>query len=353
MNWLQLSSPSPALIKTVSMPRARARAAIRAGSPPWALETYQIHIPSPRNGEPSASVGAVGGCCCGAAVPPAGAISSASSRAAAAAIERRAPRRELKLAASSGPPVGVLQPQQPRRGDRCAAPASRRARLAPAQPGRITRSSWRRRTESGSARGEQVASPAADAGAREHDRGRPARAADERRGALQPQPLVGRERREDALRSRRPPRRARPRPRAPRRHPGRGTGASGAQRRRAASSPRRSTASPAAGRRAGGRGSRRAGSRATIRGRGAAYSWRRVLELEAVGAPAQCDVPVDEPAAERQQAGDAAGPPPLPRRHLAVPGREAAEGDDPRVDRLAVARAAARARASRGRRRRR
>ena len=88
MNWLQLSPPSPALISTVSTPRERARDAIRAGLPPWALETYQIHIPSPRKAEPSAAVGAGAGCW-GAAEARPGAAASTQATPAASAIERR------------------------------------------------------------------------------------------------------------------------------------------------------------------------------------------------------------------------------------------------------------------------
>ena len=50
-------------MNTVSTPRLRARAAIRAGLPPSAFETYQIHIPSPRKATPSATGSSGGGSC--------------------------------------------------------------------------------------------------------------------------------------------------------------------------------------------------------------------------------------------------------------------------------------------------
>src|SRR4051794_21161021 len=47
-------------MKTVSMPDAAARFAIEATLPPLDLLTYQIHIPSPSNGEPCGVVAGSG-----------------------------------------------------------------------------------------------------------------------------------------------------------------------------------------------------------------------------------------------------------------------------------------------------
>jgi hypothetical protein len=51
LNWDQGFRPSPALMKSVSMPDACARLAIEAAVPPLDWLTYQIHIPSPSNAE--------------------------------------------------------------------------------------------------------------------------------------------------------------------------------------------------------------------------------------------------------------------------------------------------------------
>src|SRR4051812_13643381 len=50
-NCGHIRRPSELLTNTVSMPCSCANEAIASGSPPLDFETYQIHIPSPSNGD--------------------------------------------------------------------------------------------------------------------------------------------------------------------------------------------------------------------------------------------------------------------------------------------------------------